>query len=60
MFENNQSECFNSMLDFLVENEPPLDQCTKANISASLKGLCVTIRKYFPRMRSDNDSHHRC
>uniref|UniRef100_A0A8C3FIZ9 Uncharacterized protein n=1 Tax=Chrysemys picta bellii TaxID=8478 RepID=A0A8C3FIZ9_CHRPI len=46
--ENNQTECFSNFHDFLAEHKLQLDQCTKTNIIAHLKGLCTTFREYFP------------
>ncbi|XP_065254448.1 zinc finger BED domain-containing protein 5-like [Emys orbicularis] len=53
--ENNQTECFSNLHDFLAEHKLQLDQCTKTNITAHLKGLCTTFRDYFPAISGDND-----
>ncbi|CAM5094066.1 unnamed protein product [Natator depressus] len=53
--ENNQTECFTNLHDFLAEHKLQLDQCTKTNTIAHLKGLCTTFREYFPAMSGDND-----
>uniref|UniRef100_A0A8C3HDY0 Uncharacterized protein n=1 Tax=Chrysemys picta bellii TaxID=8478 RepID=A0A8C3HDY0_CHRPI len=53
--ENNQAECFSNLHDFLAEHKLQLDQCTKTNIIAHLKGLCTTFRDYFPAISGDND-----
>uniref|UniRef100_A0A674J7L1 HAT C-terminal dimerisation domain-containing protein n=1 Tax=Terrapene triunguis TaxID=2587831 RepID=A0A674J7L1_9SAUR len=53
--ENNQTECFSNLHDFLAEHKLQLDLCTKANITAHLKGLCTTFRDYFPAISGDND-----
>ncbi|CAM4384752.1 unnamed protein product [Lepidochelys kempii] len=53
--ENNQTECFSNLHDFLAEHKLQLDQCTTTNITAHLKGLCTTFREHFPAMSGDND-----
>uniref|UniRef100_A0A452GFY1 DUF4371 domain-containing protein n=1 Tax=Gopherus agassizii TaxID=38772 RepID=A0A452GFY1_9SAUR len=53
--ENNQTECFSNLHDFLAQHKLQLDQCTKTNIIAHLKGLCTTFREYSPAMPGDND-----
>ncbi|KAH1177645.1 hypothetical protein KIL84_011347 [Mauremys mutica] len=56
--ENNQTECFSNCHDFLAEHKLQLDQYTKTNITAYLKGLRTTFRKYFPAMPGDIDWIH--
>uniref|UniRef100_A0A8C3RXN0 Uncharacterized protein n=1 Tax=Chelydra serpentina TaxID=8475 RepID=A0A8C3RXN0_CHESE len=56
--ENNQTECFSNLHDFLAEHKLQLDQWTKTNITAHLKGLCATFREYFPAMSGDNELIH--
>ncbi|CAM4642482.1 unnamed protein product [Lepidochelys olivacea] len=52
--ENDQTECFSNLHDFLAEHKFQLDQCTKTNITTHLKGPCTTFREYFPAMSGDD------
>jgi hypothetical protein len=45
--KRNQTECFSNLHNFLIENQLKLDQNTKTNIIAHLRGLSTTFREYF-------------
>jgi hypothetical protein len=46
--ESNQTECFCNLHNFLIGNQLKLDQNTKTNIVAHLRGLSATFKEYFP------------
>jgi hypothetical protein len=45
---NHQTECFCNLHKFLIEEQLQLDQNTKTNIIAHLRGLSATFKEYFP------------
>jgi hypothetical protein len=46
--ERNQTECFSSLNNFLIEDQLKFDQNTKTNIIVHLRSLSTTFREYFP------------
>jgi hypothetical protein len=56
--QNNQPQSFTSPHEFLVENELHLDECKKANVSASAQRLCaVSMEVILPTARDSYCIH---
>jgi hypothetical protein len=53
--ESNQTECFCNLHKFLIENQLKLDQNTKTNIIAHLRGVSATFKEYFPMLSANNN-----
>lgn len=53
--ESNQTECFDTIHDFLIENELRLNESVEAKIHEHLRGLGTKFMDYFPAMIDDNN-----
>lgn len=54
-FNSNQTECFDTLHDYLVENQLSLDENVKNMVKEHLRGLGKTFREYFPAMSNNNN-----
>ena len=54
-FNNNQTECCDTLHDFLVENQLSLGVNVKNMVKEHLRGLGKTFREYFPAMYNKNN-----
>jgi hypothetical protein len=54
--ESNQTECFCNHHNSLIGNQLKLDQNTKTNITAHLRGLSATFKEYFPVLSDSSNN----